>query len=206
MNESAEFRIQRAIRRKLIRRMFFIGGTIIIIALIILLGIFLSKKLAIVPPGGTVIYEELGREHIGLNDKLPREYNSNPPSSGAHYPSPANWQVYDYEVNDKIFIHNLEHGGIWITYKPSISKDIIAELNGIVQEFKGSKLVMAPRSANDNDIAVVSWAHVYKFNVSGDHLSGQQKKDIENFYMALKNHAPEDVPDFMTGVDPKEVK
>ncbi len=204
MNESAEFRIQRAIRRKLIRRMLFIGGAIVIIALIILVGIFLSKKLTIVPPGQT--YEELGREHIALSDKLPREYNSNPPSSGAHYSSPANWQVYDYEVNDRIFIHNLEHGGIWIAYRPSVSKDVVAELNEIVKKFEGSKLVMAPRSANDTDVAVVAWTHVYKFNVSGGHLSDQQKKDIRNFYMALKNHGPEDVPDFMTGVDPKSVQ
>ena len=27
---------------------------------------------------------------------------------------------------------------------------------------------MAPRSANDTDIAIVAWQHVYKFNVSGD--------------------------------------
>lgn len=204
MSEADNQRIDRAIKRKFMRRMFFVGGTVVSIAFLIWLGIFFSKKLAITPPGET--YEKLGQEHIGLNDKLPREYNSNPPSSGAHYPSPANWAVYDYEVNDKIFIHNLEHGGIWIAYKSSVSADVVAELKEIVNTFGGSKLVMAPRSTNDKDIAVASWGHVYKFNVSGGHLSNQQKTDIKNFYMALKNHAPEDVPDFMPGVDPRSVQ
>lgn len=206
MSEADNQRIEQAIRRKFMRRMVFVGGTVATIAVLIWFGMFLSKKFTVTPPGTTVTYEDVGRDHIALNDKLPREYNSNPPSSGAHYSSPANWAVYDYEVNDKIFIHNLEHGGIWIAYKPSVSIDIVAELKEIVNTFGGSKLVMAPRSANDMDIAVVAWTHVYKFNVSGGHLSDQQKTDIKNFYIALKNHAPENVPDFMAGVDPKEVK
>lgn len=204
MSEADDQRIKRAIRRKFMRRMIFVGGSLAVIGVSIWFGIFLSKKLAITPPGEK--YEDVGREHIGLNDKLPREYNSNPPSSGAHFSSPANWAIYDYEVNDRIFIHNLEHGGIWIAYKPSVPTDVVAELKEIVNTFGGSKLVMAPRSANDADIAVVSWGHVYKFNVSGGHLSDQQKTDVKNFYIALKNHAPEDVPDFMAGVDPKEIK
>jgi len=206
MSEADNQRIDRAIKRKFMRRMFFVGGTIAGIAVLIWFGMLLSKKLVTTPPTETKVYEAVGQEHIALNDKLPREYNSNPPSSGAHYASPANWAIYDYEVNDRIFIHNLEHGGIWIAYKPSVSIDVVAELKEIVNTFGGSKLVMAPRSANETDVAVVSWGHVYTFNVSGDHLSDQQKTDVKNFYIALKNHAPEDVPDFMAGVDPKEVK
>lgn len=206
MNESTEYRIKQAIRRKYMRRFYWIGGVIASIGLIIWLGIILSKKLTVIPPLETQTYEDIGREHIGLHDALPREYNSNPPSSGAHYASPANWQIYDYEVNDKIFIHNLEHGGIWIAYKPSLSSNVVSELTAIIKMFGGSKIVMAPRSGNDSDVALLSWAHVYKFDVSDGHLSDQQKKDIKNFYIALKNHAPEDVPDFMGGVEPKSIQ
>lgn len=204
MNELAEERINRAIRRKLLRRFYWIGGSVMTITALIWLGIIISQKTTIVAPGET--YEEVGREHIALNDPLPKPYNSNPPSSGAHYATPANWGVYDYEVNDRLFIHNLEHGGIWIAYKPSVSSDVIAELKKMVNDFGGLKIVMAPRGANDADVAMVAWDHVYKFNVSDGHLSDQQKIDIGNFYKALLNHAPEDVPAFMPGVDPKEVK
>lgn len=188
----------------MMRRVYWIGCGILVVAGIIWLGIIISKKTTIVPPGQT--YEDLGQQHITLQDALPREYNSNPPSSGAHYASPANWGIYDYEVHDRLFIHNLEHGGIWIAYKPSVSPEVIAELKAIVDGFGGLKIVMAPRSANDADVAVAAWTHVYTFAISDNRLSDQQKTDIKNFYKALRDHAPEDVPSFMGGVDPKEVK
>ena len=206
MNEIDQQRIERAIRRNMMRRVYWIGGSIFFVAGIIWLGIIISKKITIVPPGQ--VYEDLGQQHITLHDALPKEYNSNPPSSGAHYASPANWGVYDYEVNDRLFIHNLEHGGIWIAYKPSVSPEIVTELKAIIDGFGGLKIVMAPRSANDADVAVVSWRHVHKFNLARHEggLTDQQKTDIKNFYNALRDHAPEDVPSFMGGVDPKEVK
>ncbi len=206
MNDFTEQRINQAIRRKNLKRFYWIGGSVLIIGAIVWFIIIIQKKTTILPPDQTLSFEQVGREHIGLNDSLPKEYNSNPPSSGAHYGSPANWAVYDYEVNDKIFIHNLEHGGIWISYKPSVSGDVVKELKSIVDGFGGLKLVMAPRPANDADVAVAAWTHVYKFNVSGDHLSDQQKTDIKNFYKSFLDHAPEDVPSFMGGVDPKEAK
>lgn len=204
MNEADQQRIDQAIRRKTMRRFYWIGGSILAVAGIIWLGIFISKKTAIVLLGQT--YEDLGQQHITLQDALPREYNSNPPSSGGHYASPANWGIYDYEVNDRLFIHNLEHGGIWIAYKPSVPIEVVAELKAIVDGFGGLKIVMAPRSANDTDVALAAWTHVYTFNISDNRLSDQQKTDIKNFYKALRDHAPEDVPSFMGGVDPKEVK
>jgi len=206
MNELTDQRISQAIRRKNLRRFYWIGGSILILAAVIWLIVIIQKKATVLPPDQTLNYEQVGREHIALNDPLPKAYNSNPPSSGAHYSSPANWNVYDYEINDRIFIHNLEHGGIWIAYKPSVSPDVVKELKAIVDGFGGLKIVMAPRSANDGDVAIVAWTHVYKFNVSGGHLSDQQKTDMGNFYKSFLNHGPEDVPSFMGGVDPKEAK
>ncbi len=186
-------------RRKKI--LFWSGGGVIIILFIGVIIWFATRPQAPLPG---VSYANLGQDHVPLDHQ--DTYNSNPPTSGPHYPSPANWGVYDYESNDKIFIHNLEHGGIWISYKPSVSKDVVVELKSFVDSFSGSKLIMAPRSANDADVAVAAWTHLYTFNISGGHLSVQQKKDLETFYVRLKNNGPENVPDAMTGVDPKAVK
>src|SRR3989344_5078 len=43
-------------------------------------------------------------------------YNSNPPTSGPHYEQPSRWGVSQAELPDEQLIHNLEHGGIWISY------------------------------------------------------------------------------------------
>ena len=202
-------RIDEAIRRRNIRRILLVIGLLLAVVAIILLIIWLVMRNAKNAPG--ISYQETGREHIGLNAPLPKPYNSNPPSSGAHYSSPANSGVYDYEVNDKIFIHNLEHGSIWIAYRPGVSAQAVEDLKSIVKEFGGSKLVMAPRSANDADIAIVAWTRVLKFDLDSNSsvlgaLSDRHKNEIRRFYRAFKNHGPEFVPEDMGAVDPKSVE
>ena len=183
-----------------------LGWAFLIVILLVVLGgiLWLYNRSSANAPG--ISYPEVGRDHIGLNAALGQPYNSNPPSSGAHYASPANWRVYDYEVNDKIFIHNLEHGGVWIAYRPTISSEAKAELKAIVEEFSGSKLVMAPRSTNDADVAAVAWTKVLKFDLAQGKLSPEQKGQVRDFYKAYKNRGPEFVPDTMPGVDPRSVQ
>ncbi len=197
-------RIDEAIRRRRNRRILWIAGILLAVVAGVWLIIWLVMANAKNAPG--VSYPAVGQEHIDLQAPLPKPYNSNPPSSGAHYASPAHSGVYDYEVNDKIFIHNLEHGGVWIAYRPSMPAKVIEDLKGIVKEFDGSKIVMAPRSANDADIAIVAWTRVLKFDLANSALSDQQKSALRRFYRAFKNHGPEFIPGDMGGVDPKSVQ
>lgn len=201
---SKKSRIDQAIRRKKIKRILWTAGILLTSVLLILILVWLAWRGERNAPG--VSYPEVGREHIAWQATPPKPFNSNPPSSGAHYPSPANWGVYDYEVNDKIFVHNLEHGGIWFAYRPSVPAKAVEDLKGIANEFGGSKIVMAPRSANDADIAIVAWTRVFKFDLTNGALSDKQKEDIRAFYRAFKNHGPEFVPEDMAGVDPKSVQ
>ncbi len=149
-------------------------------------------------------FPDQGQQHVALDYQF--TYNSNPPTSGPHYATPANWGVYDYPANDKIFIHNMEHGGIWISYKPDMPVGVVNDLKAIVNEFGGSKLVMAPRSANDSDIAVAAWTRLLKINLAGNDITEDHLNQIRAFYKAFKNHGPEDVPDFMPGIDPKSTQ
>lgn len=193
-------RIDQAIRRMRMKRFMIAGSILVGIIFISALIWWISRVSNITPPGDT--FTTQGQEHVQLDYQF--IYNSNPPTSGPHYFDPANWSIYDYEVNDKIFIHNLEHGGIWISYRPSVSAQAVNDLKRIVEQFGGSQIIMSPRSSNDTDIAVVAWTHVYKFNLTGDGLTDEQKEGIRNFYKALKNHGPEFVPG-MAGIDPKSV-
>lgn len=202
--ESKEDRIRRAVRQRIFKRAVWIGTIALAAVLILWLVVRYAKKSEQDAPG--VFYPDIGRRHIGLGDPLPQAYNSNPPSSGAHYGSPANWGVYDYEVNDRLFIHNMEHGGVWISYRPSVSARVAERLKAIADEFGGSKVVMAPRATNDSDIAVAAWTRVLKFDLVGGDITDAQLDGIRAFYKRYKNHGPEFVPDAMPGVDPKSVQ
>lgn len=145
-----------------------------------------------------------GQDHVALDYQF--SYSSNPPTSGPHFASPANWGIYDYEVHDKLLIHNLEHGGIWVSYKPTVGTHVVEYLKAVVDEFGGSKIAMAPRSANDSDIAVAAWTRLLKINLVDGDITEEQLNQIRAFYKAYKNRGPEFVPDAMPGVDPKSVQ
>ena len=63
-------------------------------------------------PGQSI--PDLGRDHI--TDISDVEYNSNPPTSGKHFPVWAKPGVYDRVISDGYLIHSLEHGYIVISY------------------------------------------------------------------------------------------
>ena len=107
-------------------------------------------------------YTLLAASHIteGSTDHTP--YNSNPPSSGEHWPVAANWGVYDTTQPDERLVHNLEHGGIWISYKPSVDADTVAKLRDFAKRYH--LVIVEPREKDDGNIAFVSWGYVENFN------------------------------------------
>lgn len=127
-------------------------------------------------------YPILGRNHI--LDGSTVSYNSNPPTSGDHYASPAPARSYDQELPDEQLVHNLEHGNIWIAYKPSVSGEIIDAL----KDFSGGNIVVAPRSKNDTDVALVAWGRLDKFNIEA---SGIDKQRVKDFISRYQNRGPE---------------
>lgn len=132
------------------------------------------------------LYPDQGREHIAQGHE--HSYNSNPPTSGWHYPQAAEWGAYREELPDETIIHNLEHGGIWISYKPDISEEIRAKLEGFFEKW-GRKIIVAPRAKNDADIALAAWTRLDTFAVSE-----YSEERVEQFIRAYRNKGPEFVP------------
>ncbi|GEM_PF-44778 len=123
----------------------------------------------------------MGREHIAVGAVHP-PYNSNPPTSGWHYPKPAPWGVYEQELPDEVVIHNLEHGGIWISYK-DIDAETKSKLKAIAARNPGSVIVV-PRSKNDTKIALASWGRL-------QNMEAFNEKAILDFITENKNRSPE---------------
>jgi hypothetical protein len=110
-------------------------------------------------------YAEQGKEHIEVGTTH-AAYNSNPPTSGPHYPAPANWGVYDQPLPDEQLVHNLEHGGIVIEYNcPDGCPDLVQQLKDVVRQ-SGPKLVLAPRPNKDEPyrITIAAWTWLDGFN------------------------------------------
>jgi Protein of unknown function (DUF3105) len=108
---------------------------------------------------GVKTFPEAGRNHIPASQQ-PKNWNSNPPTSGDHLATPLPAGIYDNEQDMRALVHNLEHGYVVILYK-GISEDQREELTKFVDQRKGSKLVLAPWSGLDSDgVALVAWRNL----------------------------------------------
>lgn len=123
----------------------------------------------------------LGRDHIkDINAKV--DYNSNPPTSGTHFEYAEQWGAFDSPQPDTKMVHNLEHGGIWISYK-NIDDQTKALLEAVTKANSGS-VIMTPRPANDAPIVLASWGRLEK-------LQSNDEGKILEFIKANKNKSPE---------------
>ena len=127
------------------------------------------------------------RDHIAVGAQHPA-YNSNPPTGGWHYANPAQSGIYDKAFADEQLIHNLEHGHIWIAYRPDLPADQIEKLADIAKSYS-SKIVMAPRPNNPTAISIVAWEYVLN-------LDSYDEQAIKDFVRDHRGKGPETIPDF----------
>ena len=81
-------------------------------------------------------------------------------------------------------IHNLEHGGIWISYK-DIDQDTKLKLESLARQNFGS-VVMTPRAKNDTKITFASWGRMQKFESFNEEA-------MSLFIQANNNRSPEPI-------------
>ncbi len=135
-------------------------------------------------PDTSISYPNQGQTHIEIGAAHPA-YNSNPPTSGWHYVDPAPWGVYPNQLPDEVLIHNLEHGGIWLSYKDPTNQDIINQLTAIASRYP-SHMIVEPRPENDSPIAVAAWGHLLKMDTVNEDI-------IYSFIRRYRKNGPENV-------------
>lgn len=162
---------------------------IVIIGLTVLLGLGLLIALMYSgdpgkeDPSDVQSFEIQGQDHIEVGASHPG-YNSNPPTSGPHYAEPADWGAYQEELPDEQLVHNLEHGGIWISYK-GVDERTKRQLEDVARANPGS-VIVTPRSRNDAPIVLASWGKLLK-------LQQFDEGRIRSFIDQYKNQSPEPV-------------
>lgn len=129
-----------------------------------------------------------GATHITEGDKV--TYQSNPPTSGNHWPDPLRDGIYDEQKPDEAIVHSMEHGRVWVAYKPSISEQTRQALRALVKS--EPRVVMTPRAANETDIALVAWDRIDTFNVNPD--GSFDGKRVRDFIRRYRDKGPEYVP------------
>ncbi|MCC5661872.1 DUF3105 domain-containing protein [Nostoc sp. XA010] len=118
---------------------------------------------------GTILpgirFPDLGQEHVEVGTSI--TYNSNPPTSGPHYSYPAAWGIYKHPPADGFLVHNLEHGGVIISYNPKQIKD--QELTQLRQQARSlsyfnGRIILTPRLNLDTSIALTAWNYLQELD------------------------------------------
>ena len=173
-------RTRRQFRRRFIRYAAISGVGVIALAFIVALflpsfslagggsfGGFLGGG---APDGPGLRIDDLDATHISFGDDHP-PYNSVPATSGWHYGqplAPARWGIHDASLDDEVWIHNMEHGGIGITYNcPDGCDELVGQLGDLVDEAvrQGGKVLMAPNLNTDTVITLTAWTFLDGFDI-----------------------------------------
>jgi len=136
----------------------------------------LGVALLILVPTGWNVYQRSqlpgerfpsqGNAHISEGAPRP-DYNSNPPTSGPHYPNLAGWGSYDYELPDPLLVHNLEDGGVILWYKSGTPEENRANIEALEAAFDAGRyrrVVIAPRSDLETNYAMTAWQRLDTFD------------------------------------------
>ena len=140
------------------------------------------------PPSPGVAIPSLGNNHIASIDAAHAPYNSSPPSSGPHVGNLASWGEYTDTLPAELFVHNLEDGGVLLTYSCADCADLVEGMRAAVGNFDGRHVVLFPYddivdgSGTPYRAAAVAWGRVFYFDV----VDEQTRPELERFIKAYE--------------------
>lgn len=138
-------------------------------------------------PEGVKAFVYAGGQHDdALTDyTLDEDYAGEiPPAGGTHNNAWQNCGVYDAPIPWQHAVHSLEHGAVWIAYRPDLPADQIEKLRAFGDE---EKLLVAPEPNLTSPIVLTSWNH----QLTLDSYDDQTVKRYIRFYKNNAEFTPE---------------
>jgi hypothetical protein len=95
------------------------------------------------------------RQHVtSLTKKI--KYNTDPPSNGSHYYSPAIWDFYTSPANPIQVVHNQEHGGVILWWGNKVPSSTVDELRTFYNSSPDGMLG-TPLARLGSKVAITAW-------------------------------------------------
>jgi hypothetical protein len=156
--------------------------TLIIAAIVVLfLGGFIAlvvvdsrQRMETGPPPGV---EKIDVGGAGTHSEEPVDYEQIPPAGGVHHPVWQNSGFYSEPIRNENAVHTLEHGAVWITYRPDLSQEQIDTIRELAQ----SQDCILASPYPDLPAPVVASAWGYQLQ-----LEGADDPDLERFIEAYR--------------------
>ena len=140
-------RQQQAAREKR-KRGLMIGGPIV--AVVVALALFAFFRLQ--PVEGTINF---GAQERGHDAGATFADTGLPPVGGSHDPRFQNCGIYSEPVNNALAVHSMEHGAVWLAYRPDLPAVDVAILEELVRG--QSYTLLSPYPDLQNDVVITAW-------------------------------------------------
>jgi len=121
----------------------------------------------------------------GLHATGAISYKENPPMGGTHNAIWQNCGVYEVPIHNEHAVHSMEHGAVWITYRPDLPADQIQSLKAIASD---DFMLLSPYPGLASPVIVSAWNHQIA-------LSGAADPKLQAFISQYKNN-PQTTPEF----------
>ena len=101
------------------------------------------------------VVQRYGSNLSRTHSEEPQTYAQSPPVGGAHSAVWQNCGAYDQPVRNENAVHSLEHGAVWITYRPDLPAADVEALRGLVRG--QSHLLLSPYQGLRAPGAATAW-------------------------------------------------
>lgn len=92
-------------------------------------------------------------------------YDREPPTNGDHSPIWQNCGFYSEPVENETAVHSMDHGAVWITYRPDLPADQIETLRGLGQE---EYVLVSPYSGLSAPVVATAWRNQLELEGADD--------------------------------------
>jgi hypothetical protein len=98
-------------------------------------------------------------------------YAQQPPVGGEHRPAWQNCGIYNREIQEELAVHSLEHGAVWLTYRPDLPADQIEALKGLARG--KTYTLLSPYPNQTAPVAASAWGVQLTADSASDPRLGQ---------------------------------
>lgn len=145
---------------------------------------------------GAVVYSQYTARQL-LNDVKTARYSAglhvagsilyaeNPPIGGQHNVVWQNCGIYEAPIHSEHAVHSMEHGAVWITYRPDLPPDQVQTLRTLASD---DFMLLSPYPGLPQPIVASAWNRQLTFQRADDPA-------LPAFIARFKNN-PETTPEF----------
>ena len=131
-----------------------LAGVIAMAGVIALAGTYWAPRLPFAsgtPPAGVKTFDVPSNRHV----KGAVSYPHSPPVGGPHDPVWQDCGFYAAPLRNENAVHSLEHGAVWITYRPGLAAEQVQSLRSLAE--RESRVLISPYPKLQSPVVVSSW-------------------------------------------------